>query len=98
MGKSSTETVREIEDLRDRIEGNFRELEERMPQAGIWLKRALGLALTATGVFVLRGVVKAIRSRRSADTIDDDSWVLVRAGDLQKMNGKRRLPVVVEQE
>ncbi len=95
MGQSSTETVREIEDIRDRIEGNFRELERRMPQAGAWAKRALGVVLVGVGLLAARGIWKSIRGRGQAE-IDEDSWVLVRAGDLEKLNGKA-VPVVVEE-
>jgi hypothetical protein len=97
MGKSSAETVREIEDIRDRIEGNFRELEERLPRAGIWAKRALGLALTGVGLLVIRGIVRSIRSRGDDEVLDEDTWVLVRAGDLDKLDGKA-VPIVVEED
>ncbi|MGH2723773.1 MAG: hypothetical protein ACRDI0_05825 [Actinomycetota bacterium] len=96
MGKSAAETVREIEDIRDRIEGNFRELEQRMPRAGIWAKRALGLALTGMGILVIRGIVRAVRSRGDVGP-DEDSWVLVRLGDLEKLNGEA-VPVVLEED
>lgn len=45
MGQSTAETVKEIEDTRDRIESSFRELEERMPRPAVWTKRLVGLAV-----------------------------------------------------
>ena len=45
MGQSTAETVREIEDTRDRIESSFRELEERMPRPAVWTKRLVGVAV-----------------------------------------------------
>lgn len=96
MGKSAAATVREIEDIRDRIESNFRELEERMPRAGVWAKRALGLALTGVGILAIRALVRANRSR-GGEGLDEESWVLVRLGDLEKLNGKA-VPVVVEDD
>ena len=44
MGKSSAETVREIEDTRDRLESEIRELEGRLPQPAVWGKRLIGVA------------------------------------------------------
>ncbi len=98
MGESSTETVKEIEDLRGRIEGNIRQLEERMPQAGVWAKRALGVALSSVGLLMIRGLLKARKARKKGKELDEDSLVLVRLGDLQDLNGGRRVPVVVEEE
>jgi hypothetical protein len=45
MGESSTQTVREIEETRDRLESNLRQLEERMPQPAVWAKRAVGFLI-----------------------------------------------------
>jgi hypothetical protein len=45
MGQSTAETVREIEDTRDRIESSFRELEERLPRPAVWTKRLVGVAV-----------------------------------------------------
>jgi hypothetical protein len=98
MGKSSTETVREIENLRGRIEDNFRQLEERVPQAGIWMKRAAGVLATGVGLLVLRSVWKGIRSRKKGGELDEDSWVLVRVGDLEKLSEDRPVAVVMEEE
>jgi len=42
MGESSAQTVREIEETRDRLDAELRELEHRMPQPAVWAKRAVG--------------------------------------------------------
>jgi len=45
MGESATETVREIEQTRDRLEDEFRELEQRLPSPAVWTKRLVGVAV-----------------------------------------------------
>jgi hypothetical protein len=42
MGQSAAEKVKEIEDTRDQLEEDFRELEQRMPQPAVWGKRLVG--------------------------------------------------------
>ncbi len=59
MGESSAATVREIEDIRERLETNFQELERRMPAPAIWAKRAAGIAIGGgVGALILRQVLK----------------------------------------
>jgi hypothetical protein len=88
MGQSSTETVREIEDIRGRLERDFRELERRIPQPGIWLKRMVGIIVGGgVALIVLRGLVRRRRSKRLAD----DEWVLVRAAELPKLKRVKKL-------
>ncbi len=59
MGESSAATVKEIEDIRDRLETNFQELERRMPAPAIWAKRAAGIAIGGgIGALILRQVLK----------------------------------------
>ena len=59
MGESSAATVKEIEDIRERLETNFQELERRMPAPAIWAKRAAGIAIGGgVGALVLRQVLK----------------------------------------
>jgi hypothetical protein len=59
VGQSSAETVKEIEDIRGRIDSNMRELEDRMPQPAIWAKRLVGIAVGGgIGALVLRSVLK----------------------------------------
>jgi hypothetical protein len=45
MGQSSTETVKEIEDIRGRLEDEIRELEGRLPRPARWAKRLVGVAV-----------------------------------------------------
>ena len=59
MGESSTATVKEIEEIRGRLETNFEELERRMPAPAIWGKRLAGIALGGgVGALILRQVLK----------------------------------------
>ena len=59
MGEGSAATVKEIEEIRDRLETNFEELERRMPAPAIWTKRLVGIAVGGgIGALVLRQVVK----------------------------------------
>jgi len=65
MGQSSAATVREIEDIRDRLDAGVRELERRFPQPAVWGRRLVGIgAGVAVGAFVLRRVAKRVRGRR----------------------------------
>ena len=45
MGKSSAETVREIETTRERLDAEIQELEHRLPPPARWAKRVAGVAL-----------------------------------------------------
>jgi hypothetical protein len=64
MGESSAATVKEIEDIRGRLETNFQELERRMPAPAIWGKRLAGIAIGGgVGALILRQVLK--RTARS---------------------------------
>jgi hypothetical protein len=65
MGQGSAATVREIEDLRDRLEVEMRELERRMPQPAVWVKRLAGVAVGGgIGAIVVTRLVKRARGRR----------------------------------
>jgi hypothetical protein len=65
MGQSSAATVREIEDIRDRLDAGVRELERRFPQPAVWARRLVGIGVgVAVGSFVLRRVAKRARGRR----------------------------------
>lgn len=68
MGQSSAATVKEIEEVRGRLENNMRELERRMPQPAVWAKRAVGVAVGGgVGAFILMKVVKRARKRRKPE-------------------------------
>ncbi len=67
MGQSAAATVREIEDIRGRLDAEMRELERRLPRPAVWAKRAVGVAVGGgvAGV-VLLGLARRRRSRRRA--------------------------------
>src|SRR5206468_5254023 len=59
MGESAAQTVREIEETRDRLDAELRELEQRMPQPAVWAKRAVGFLVgggtaATVGIMLLR--------------------------------------------
>lgn len=65
MGESAAETVREIEETRARLEGDIRELEDRLPAPAIWVKRVVGLAVGGgIGGTLFWFGMKRIRTRR----------------------------------
>jgi F0F1-type ATP synthase membrane subunit a len=45
MGESAAQTVREIEETRERLDAELRELESRLPSAAVWTKRAIGMVV-----------------------------------------------------
>jgi hypothetical protein len=68
MGQATAETVRQIEDTRDRLEDEIRELEGRLPRPAIWAKRVAGVAVGggmagAAALFLLRRRKKRTRAR-----------------------------------
>lgn len=92
MGQSSTETVREIEDIRRRMDTDLLELERRVPQPGIWAKRLLAVLVGGgIGAVVLRALIKAARQRGWAGGPDPDDLVLIRVGDLRELAGDRKV-------
>jgi hypothetical protein len=67
MGQSSASTVREIEDIRSRLDTNMRELERRMPQPGVWAKRMAGVVVGGgTAAVVTVALLKKSRDRKKA--------------------------------
>jgi hypothetical protein len=67
MGKSAAETVKEIEDTRDKIEAEIRELEDRLPQPAMWTKRLIGVAVGGgVGGSMFWFAVKRVRKSRKA--------------------------------
>ncbi len=65
MGETAAETMREIEATRDRLDGELRQLEGRLPAAARMAKRAAG-AIAGVGAV---GVVArfAMRRRKSRE-------------------------------
>src|SRR5439155_21092224 len=74
MGKSAAETVREIEETRERLDADITELQERLPAPAVWGKRLLGVvfgwgvagSLFWFGVRRLRKRRKEEKARREA--------------------------------
>jgi hypothetical protein len=67
MGKNAAETVKEIEETRDRIETELRVLEDRLPKPAIWTKRLAGLAVGGGigGTLFWFGVKRVRKSRKA---------------------------------
>lgn len=64
MGEGAAEKVKEIEQTRDRLDGELRALEERLPAAAVWSKRLAGLAVGGgVGGTVFWFAVKRARGR-----------------------------------
>jgi hypothetical protein len=67
MGQSSASTVREIEDIRSRLDTNMRELERRLPQPGVWAKRMAGVVVGGgAAALVTVALLKRTRGRKRA--------------------------------
>jgi hypothetical protein len=81
VGASAAETLREIEDIRGRLESDMRELERRVPQPAVMMKRMVGFVLGAGIVLILLRLV--LKRRRSRAELAGDAYVLVRLSDLR---------------
>ena len=67
MGERAAETVEEIESLRHRLDGEVRELENRLPAPARWTKQLVGVAVGGGfGASVLWFGVRKVKARRSA--------------------------------
>jgi hypothetical protein len=101
MGQSSTETVKEIEHIRGRLEDEIRELEDRLPRPARWAKRLVGMAVGGgvAGTAVMMAVrrfrgrkkskQKAVRESVSETVVNviPDRWAV----RLEEMAGDDRL-------
>jgi hypothetical protein len=69
MGQSAAATVKEIEDIRGRLDAEMRELERRMPQPAVWAKRAVGVAVGGgvTGLVLMSALRRRRKKRRAAE-------------------------------
>jgi hypothetical protein len=72
MGESAAQTVKEIEETRERLDAELRELETRLPSAAVWTKRLLGMAVgggvgAAAFLFAIRKLRKG-RKEKKPDT------------------------------
>lgn len=67
MGQNAAATVREIEDIRDRLDAEMRELERRLPQPAVWAKRAVGVAVGGgvTGLVLMSALRRRRKKRRA---------------------------------
>ena len=64
MGENAAQTVKEIEQVRDRLDGEIRELEERLPRAHL-AKRVAGAAMVGGSGTVFWWAVRRTRKRRT---------------------------------
>jgi hypothetical protein len=65
MGSKTTDTLKEIETLRARLDGTLGELEKRLPPAAAMAKRAAAIAAGGVGSSVILLVVRRLRKRGS---------------------------------
>jgi hypothetical protein len=89
VGASAAETLREIEDIRGRLESDMRELERRVPQPAVWLKRMLGFAVGGGIALIL--LRWALKRRKSRGDVPSDAFVLVPLADFKGGPGKRKV-------
>jgi hypothetical protein len=68
MGQSPAETVKEIEEVRERLTVDIAELQRRMPRPAVWGKRAIGVALGGgvAGTLFLFTMRRVRRRRRKS--------------------------------
>jgi hypothetical protein len=70
MGQSAAETVREIEDTRDRLEGDLQALQQRLPAPARVAKRAAAIAVGGgVGGTVLLVLFKRWRKKKAAQKV-----------------------------
>jgi NADH dehydrogenase FAD-containing subunit len=68
MGQSSAETVKEIEQIRGRLEDEIKELETRLPAPALWVKRLAGIAVGGgLAGFAFWSAVRRFQRRRQAE-------------------------------
>ncbi len=66
MGEDAASTVKEIEEVRDRLGDNLEELEDRLPEPAVWGKRLIGMAVGGgMGGSVLWFAVRRLRRSRA---------------------------------
>lgn len=99
MGESAAQTVEEIEDLRNRLDGEVQVLQERLPAPAVWGKRLVGVAVgggLAGSAFWF--VARRVRSSRSSTPSSEAMQTVIQlvpdrwAGDMEE-----RISAVVEE-
>jgi hypothetical protein len=66
MGESAAQTVREIEETRERLDAELRELETRLPRPAVWTKRLVGMAVGGgLGATAFLFAVRRLRKRKT---------------------------------
>ena len=76
MGSRTSQTLKEIEEIRTRLDGRLVELERRLPpivQSGRKLAALAAGGATGTGALLL--IAKRMRSKRKRERTDDDRVV-----------------------
>ena len=67
MGAEPTQALKEIAETRERLDGELRELQRRLPAPARWAKRAAGLAAGGgAGATAFWFVVRRVRKRKKA--------------------------------
>jgi uncharacterized protein involved in response to NO len=65
MGQSTAQTVREIEETRERLDVELRELESRLPKPAVWTKRLVGMVVGGgVGATAFMFAVKRFRKKK----------------------------------
>jgi uncharacterized protein involved in response to NO len=65
MGQSTAQTVREIEETRERLDAELRELESRLPKPAVWTKRLVGMVVGGgVGATAFMFAVKRFRKQK----------------------------------
>jgi hypothetical protein len=67
VGETAAQTMREIEATRNRLDGELRELEGRLPAAVTWAKRGIGAVAGVGALGALMRLVLRRRKRRQGD-------------------------------
>jgi hypothetical protein len=71
MGESAAQTVKEIEDTRERLDAELRELESRLPSAAVWTKRLVGMVVGGgLGATAFLFAVRRMRKRKKEKVPD----------------------------
>jgi uncharacterized protein involved in response to NO len=71
MGESAAQTVKEIEETRERLDAELRELETRLPKPAVWTKRLVGMAVGGgVGATAFLFAVRRLRKRKKVKAPD----------------------------